>query len=321
MIRARGGASVVGARGPAFAAMLALVLAAGCAEDASGPTPGSPTFDGETALELVRRQVAFGPRVPGTPGHASQLGWMIARLDSLAPEVTADTFTHVTTGQDTLTLTNVVARFRPEESRRILLLAHWDTRPWSDAAPDSSLHQVPVPGANDGASGTAVLLHLAELLAQAPPPLGVDLLLTDGEDYGPTPDDMFLGAIRYAEGLAEMEVRPVYGVLLDMVGDADPLFPVEGYSAQYASVVVRKVWDAAERLGFGDTFPRRAGPPVGDDHIPLIEAGLATANIIDFSYGPGHAYWHTPDDVPENLSARTLGMVGQVVTELVYSGG
>ena len=166
-----------------------------------------------------------------------------------------------------------------------------------------------------------MLLHLAELLAQTPPPLGVDLLLTDGEDYGPTPDDMFLGAVRYADRLSEMEVRPVYGVLLDMVGDAEPLFPIEGYSAQYASVVVRKVWDAAERLGYADVFPRRAGPPVGDDHIPLIEAGLATANIIDFSYGPGHAYWHTPDDVPENLSAQTLGMVGQVVTELVYSGG
>ncbi len=301
--------------------LLALAPAVACSDEPSGPTPGSPAFDGAAAMELVERQVAFGPRVPGTTGHAAQLAWMIARLDSLAPEVATDTFIHVTTGEDTLTLTNVVARFRPEETRRILLLAHWDTRPWSDAAPDSSVHEVPVPGANDGASGTAVLLELADIFAQAPPPVGVDLLLTDGEDYGPTPEDMFLGAIRYAESLAEMEIRPVYGVLLDMVGDADPLFPVEGYSAQYASVVVRKVWDSAERLGYSDLFPRRAGPPVGDDHIPLIEAGLPTANVIDFSYGPGHAYWHTPDDVPAHVSARTLGIVGQVITELVYSGG
>ena len=301
--------------------LLVATGATACADELDGPTPGSPSFDGASAMELVERQVAFGPRVPGQRGHAAQLSWMIARLDSLAPEVTADTFPYVTTGGDSLTLTNVVARFRPEVERRILLLAHWDTRPWSDAAEDSSLHATPVPGANDGASGTAVLLHLATLLGEVPPPMGVDLLFVDGEDYGPTPDDMFLGAIRYAGGLDTLTSRPVYGVLLDMVGDADPLFPVEGYSAQYASVVVRKVWDAAERLGYADIFPRRAGQPIGDDHLPLIEAGLATANIIDFSYGPGHAFWHTPDDVPQNVSARTLGIVGQVVTELIYSGG
>lgn len=298
-----------------------LILALGCADVPTGPTPGSPEFSGAAAMELVQRQVSFGPRVPGTEGHAAQLGWMIARLDSLAPDVGADTFDVVTTRGDSLTLTNVLARFRPGATRRILLLAHWDTRPRSDQAADSALHDMPVPGANDGGSGTAVLLHLAELLAETAPPMGVDLLLVDGEDYGPGPEDMFLGARRYADGLAATDVRPVYGVLLDMVGDADPLFPVEGYSAQYASVVVRKVWDAAERLGYADWFPRGAGQPINDDHVPLIEAGLPTANVIDFAYGPGHAYWHTPDDVPEHVSARTLGMVGQVVTELIYSGG
>ena len=272
-------------------------------------------------MALVERQVAFGPRVPGTDGHARQLAWMIARLDSLAPDVQADTFTHVTASGDSLTLTNVLARFRPEEERRIVLLAHWDTRPRSDAAPDSTLHGVPIPGANDGASGTAVLLHLATLLAEAPPPMGVDLLFVDGEDYGPGADDMFLGAKRYAARLEDSDRRPVYGVLLDMVGDVDPRFPVEGFSQQYAPVVVRKVWDAAERLGYRDLFPRRAGDSIGDDHIPLIEAGLPTANIIDFDYGPGNAYWHTPDDVPAHVSARTLGIVGEVVTELLYSGG
>ncbi len=272
-------------------------------------------------MALVERQVAFGPRVPGTDGHAAQLGWMIARLDSLAPEVVADTFDVVTTQGDSLTLTNVQARFRPEATRRILLLAHWDTRPRSDQAADSALHDTPVPGANDGGSGTAVLLHLAELLAEVAPPMGVDLLFVDGEDYGPGPEDMFLGARRYADRLAARDDRPVYGVLLDMVGDADPLFPVEGFSAQYASVVVRKVWDAAERLGHAAAFPRRVGQSINDDHVPLIEAGLPTANVIDFAYGPGHAYWHTPDDVPEHVSARTLGMVGEVVTELIYSGG
>jgi glutaminyl-peptide cyclotransferase len=302
------------------ALLLVLVLAGGCADTPEGPTPGRPAFDGGPAMDLVHKQVAFGPRVPGTEGHARQLEWMLARLDSLAPEVEADTFRHVTTRGDTLTLTNVLARFLPEHPRRILLLAHWDTRPWSDQAADSSLHDVPVPGANDGGSGTAVLLHLATLLAEHDPPMGIDILLVDGEDYGPGLDDMLLGARHYASQLGD-ERRPIYGVLLDMVGDADPMFEIEGYSARFAPVVVRKIRSAAERLGYASSFPNRVGLDVVDDHVPLIEAGLPTANIIDFSYGPNNAYWHTPDDVPENMSAGTLEMVGEVVTELIYSGG
>jgi glutaminyl-peptide cyclotransferase len=182
------------------------------------------------------------------------------------------------------------------------------------------MRATPVPGANDGASGTAVLLHLAELLAASAPPMGVDLLFVDGEDYGPEIDDMFLGAIRYAERLPA-EGRPVYGVLLDMVGDADPLFPVEANSAEMAPIVVQKVWRAADRLGYDDYFPDGVGRRATDDHIFLNQAGLPTADVIDFVYGPGNAYWHTPDDTPEHVSASTLGMVGEVVTELIYSGG
>ena len=299
---------------------LAILLApAGCA-DAGAPTVDRPRFDGDAAFELVERQVAFGPRVPGTEGHARQLTWMIARLDSLAPEVAADTFPHVTTEGDSLTLVNVLGRFQPEQARRILLLAHWDTRPRSDEAQDSALMAEPVPGANDGASGTAVLLELARLFAGDPPPLGVDLLFVDGEDYGPGREDMFLGARRYASNLPERG-RPIYGLLLDMVGDADPSFPVESNSAQHAGVVVRKVWRAAEILGYRRYFPTAAGGAIYDDHIPLIEAGLPTANLIDLEYGPNNAFWHTPEDTPENVSATTLGMVGEVVAELVYSGG
>jgi len=294
---------------------------ASCGGDSpEGPTPGRPAFDGEAALELVRAQVGFGPRVPGTDGHARQLDWMLGRLDSLAPEVAADTFPHVTTTGDTLTLTNVWARFSPEASRRILLLAHWDTRPTSDQATDPAERDTPVPGANDGASGTAVLLQLAAIMATSPPPIGVDLLFVDGEDYGPGVEDMLLGARRYAETLPE-QGRPVYGVLLDMVGDADPRFPVEGFSAQFASAVVRKIWRAAERLGYEEYFPTGVGQNLTDDHVPLIEAGLSTANIIDFTYGPNNTYWHTPQDTPDNVSGSTLEMVGEVVTELVYSGG
>lgn len=302
--------------------LLTVALLAGCdgAEAPAGPTPGRLTFDGEAAMDLVREQVAFGPRVPGTPGHDAQLQWMLAKLAEETSEVVADTFSHVTTSGDSLTLVNVLARFAPDARRRILLLAHWDTRPTSDQSTDSSLHSVPVPGANDGASGTAVLLALAPLLARTPPPMGVDLLFVDGEDYGPGVDDMLLGARRFAATLPD-DPRPVYGVLLDMVGDAEPSFPVEGFSAQHANAVVQKVWRAAERLGYRNWFPTTVGRNLTDDHVPLIEAGIPTANIIDFDYGPGNRYWHTPDDLPEHVSAATLGMVGEVVTELIYSGG
>ena len=304
-----------------FVVPLLLGLATACAEPGvEGPTPGRPLFDGERALALVETQVAFGPRVPGTPGHEAQAAWMIARLDSLAGEVVVDSFVHTAADGNELKLVNVLARFRPEQTRRILFLAHWDTRPTSDQAADSAQKLIPVPGANDGGSGTAVLLELARLLVESPPPMGVDILLVDGEDYGPGVEDMFLGSRRYAAALPEVG-RPIYGLLLDMVGDADPLFPVEANSAEYAPIVVRKVQRVAVRLGYQAYFPTGVGARVGDDHIPLIEAGLPTADIIDLSYGPGNAYWHTPDDNLDHVSALTLEIVGEVVAELIYSGG
>jgi len=285
--------------------------------------PGRPRFDGAAALTLVERQVAFGPRIPGTSGHADQLAWMRTTLDSLADDLVVDSFTVVASASDTLHLTNLVARFRPAEARRILLLTHWDTRPISDQAKEPARRGIPVPGANDGGSGTAVLMGLAGLFHGQAPPMGVDLLFVDGEDYGPSATDMFFGSQRYADQLPPPGTpgRPVYGVLLDMVGDVDARFPVEGYSAQYARPVVNKVWGTARRLGYADVFPETVGGEIGDDHVPLIGAGLPTADVIDFSYGPGNAWWHTPEDTPDHVSAASLEKVGEVMAELIYSGG
>jgi Zn-dependent M28 family amino/carboxypeptidase len=245
---------------------------------------------------------------------------MLGLLEEQADSVELQTLKHITAGGDTLPLTNVLARFNLEATQRILLLTHWDTRPWSDMSPDPAERDTPVPGANDGGSGTAVLLHLAELMAQDPPPGGVDLLFVDGEDYGPGTEDMFIGSQHFADRLpAELPWR--YGVLLDMVGDQDPLFPVEAYSAEYAPQVAQRVWRVAQELGFSRYFPTRVGPRVVDDHLALNRAGLPTVDIIDFEYGPGNRLWHTPRDTPENTSSETLRMVGEVVTELVYRGG
>jgi len=303
-----------------FLVSLLLVTACSLPDNEQGPTPGAPTFDGRKAMALVDTQVAFGPRVPGMPGHAAEAAWMIARLDSVADAVQVDTFAIQFPSGKTLHLTNVLAKFRPQETRRILFLTHWDTRPQADQDPDSANRDKPIPGANDGGSGTAVLLELADLLADTAPPMGIDLLFVDGEDYGPGTKEMFLGAERYASRL-DSASRPIYGVLLDMVGDADPNFPVEANSAQAAPIVVQKFRRAAAGLGYQKYFPDRVGPSVYDDHIPLLQAGLPTIDVIDFQYGPDNRYWHTLQDTPEHMSASTLGMVGQVVVELIYSGG
>ena len=316
--------------GSGASALFLSVLLVGCGEgkrESEDEDPGSaagsgehPTFSGQRAYALVEKQLAFGPRVPGTEGHEAQARWMVEYLSERAALVVADTFRHTTSAGASLEMANIFARFEPDLERRLLLLTHWDTRPQADQSPDSAERHLPVPGANDGGSGTAILLELADLMAGEAPPVGVDLLFTDGEDYGPGTEDMFLGARHFANSLTP-DRRPAYAVLLDMVGDRDPSFPPEAYSVEYASDVVRRVWGIASDLGYSAYFPLRVGSRILDDHLSLNEAGIPTINIIDFDYGPDHRFWHTLEDRAENVSASTLEMVGSIVTTLVYRGG
>lgn len=299
-----------------------LLLAAGCA-DAGGDevhTRAAPPFPADAAFGLVERQVAFGPRVPGTPGHAAQLEWMSNLLRESADTLIVQRFRQPLSSGDTLEMANLFARFQPALADRVLLVAHWDTRPQADNDPVPANRSQPIPGANDGGSGVAVLLELARLMAGRPPPIGVDILLTDGEDFGPGSDDMYLGARYFAANLPP-GYSPLYGVLIDLVGDKSPRFPVEGYSSHYAPEVVARVWDLARELGYGDVFPSSSGGHINDDHVPLNEAGIRTIDIIDFDYGPGNRYWHSLQDVPANMSAESLGIVGSVLAELIYRGG
>lgn len=282
--------------------------------------PPVPDFDGAAAHKLVEQQVSFGPRVPGTEGHARQLAWMEEYLSQRADTLIVQNFTHQTEGGKTLELTNLFARFRPELPDRVLYLAHWDTRPTADQDPDTALQDQPILGANDGASGTAVLLQLADVLSRHSPPIGVDLLFVDGEDYGPRGRDMYLGSTYFAANLLP-GYRPLYGVLVDMVGDRDPVFPIEAYSQQYAPEVVQRVWRVADELGYGRIFRRSPGFAIEDDHIPLNRAGIRTINIIDFDYGPGNRYWHTHQDILQNTGPKGLEAVGRVLTTLVFRGG
>lgn len=307
--------------GPLLLLILAACSDAGGSDSASlGEAVERPAFGAERAFSMLEQQVAFGPRIPGSPGHTKQLEWMRSYLAERADTVIAQPFSHTTKGGQTLRMTNLFARFRPEAAERVLLVAHWDTRPLANESRNPADRLLPVPGANDGASGTAVLLELAELFRKQPPPIGVDLLLVDGEDFGPTTDDMFLGARYFAANLPS-GYSPLYGILLDMVGDRELRFPIEGFSAQYAPEVVRRVWEVARQMGYGDVFVNEQTGAISDDHVPLNQAGIRTIDIIDLDYGPGNRYWHTPQDVPANTSARSLGVVGEVVAELIYRGG
>lgn len=290
------------------------LFAAGITAPAAGQPPD---FSGEAAYRHVRTQVGFGPRFVGSEGHARQREWMIAHLRARADTVVLQQFTHRFGDGETRELTNIIARFKPDTAERVLLLTHWDTRSVADEEEDRSRRRRPIPGANDGASGTAVLLELADVLSRHPPPSGVDLLFIDGEDFGP--DDMFLGAEHFADNLPPEQERPRYGILLDMVGDADPWFPQEENSRRYAPDLLRRVWDTAARLGYGDMFVREEVPAVIDDHVPLNEAGLPTIDIIDPDYGPDSRYWHTLDDDLPNTSPRGLEAVGRVLLALLFA--
>jgi glutaminyl-peptide cyclotransferase len=276
-------------------------------------------FDGRAALELVERQVAFGPRVPNTPAHGAALEFLRDYLSARADSVTLEEFQHVPLQGDTLRLVNVIASFAPAASRRVLLAAHWDTRPVAERDPDPHQRSLPIPGANDGASGVAVLLALADVLFANPlPDHGVDLVLLDGEDYGHEPgtlrprvEDMFLGAREFARRHADY--RPVLGILLDLVGDHDPVFRQEGYSLQYAPELVRLVWVAAADLGYAAFEACRQGQ-ITDDHLFLNRAGIRTAAILDLDYDA----WHTQQDGAANVSAGTLDVVGDVLVEILY---
>lgn len=314
---------------------IALVAALGCSQDGANrdaaaattaqpaPQVAMPDFNADSAHSLLRRQVAFGPRVPGTKPHADQLAWMREYLKARADSITIQPIAHAAKGGKTVQMYNVIAHFNPTATKRVLFLAHWDTRKTADQEYTEENRNTPIPGANDGASGVAVLMILADMFKQQRPPIGVDLLFTDGEDW--ERDDMYIGAKHFAVHAQQTGYKPLYGVLIDMIADTDPKFPVEGFSAQYAPEVVDRVWRVAEQLGFAANFPRTQGGALNDDHVPLNDVGIHTIDIIDFEYGPsmqtGGAYWHTLQDTVENTAPLGLGIVGKVLAYLAYSGG
>ena len=300
--------------------LLALTITSCSGSDASG-RPGAsavttPTgFDGAAAMGYVRAQLGFGARVPGTPAHRAAGDWLVAELAKRADTVYVQEWTHTTADGQRLPMRNIVARFAPAAERRVLYLAHWDSRPRSEKATDPAQRALPVPGANDGASGVAILLGVADALKARPASVGVDLVLVDGEDWGDfdTNTDVLIGAHYFAEHLPSAGYAPLFGVLWDMVGDAFPLFLYESNSMQAAPEVVQRVWSTAARLGHAAVFQTREYGPITDDHLPLIQKGLRVIDVIDLDY-PWH---HTPEDTADKVSQRTLQIVGDVALTLL----
>jgi len=297
-----------------FLLLLCTVLSlAACDRKPSGP---KTAFNGETALGYVRTQLAFGPRIPGTEGARQTGDWITAQMRVRADSVIEQRWNHVTARGDTLPMRNILARFRPAATERVLYIAHWDTRPVADRSTNPGDRTMPVPGANDGASGVAVLMAVADVLKGTPPAYGVDLLFVDGEDYGefgPPVVDALIGSTWFASHLPSPGYQPIFGVLWDMVGDRNLNIYQEGYSSQQAPEIVARVWQTAGDLGYGSFFISRNGGPIMDDHVPLLQKGLRVIDVIDIDYDDHHR----PTDTFDKVSAKSLQIVGDVATALV----
>lgn len=292
--------------------------------------PATPGFNADSAYAFVQRQVDFGPRVPGTQQHAACADWIVAKLKGYGAEVIEQHATVKAYNGKELPLRNIIARFNSEAKDRILLLAHYDTRPIADK--DSERPHEPILGANDGGSGVGVLLELARHLGGKQHGPGIDLLFTDVEDYGQPsgsfqPDEKSidtwaLGSQYFAKNPHVQGYTARYGILLDMCGAKDARFYREAISMQFASGIVHKVWRTAESLGFGDRFVQETKYFVGtDDHLPINkQLRIPTIDIIEFNAGTNafHPSWHTHADDMSVIDAATLDVVGRTVLETIW---
>ena len=298
-----------------------------CGGEPQPATPGNADFDAASAYGFVKTQVEFGPRVPGTPAHAACADWFVKTLKQWTPDVTVQAFKARAFDGRPLEGRNIIASFDKDKKDRILLCAHWDSRPFADHDPDPANHFKPVMGANDGASGVGILLEIARCLAVRKPVLGVDILLLDLEDFGEhanwrgsSEDSWGLGSQYWSKNLHKPGYRARFGILLDMVGGGGAVFPNEGTSLYYAPAVVKKIWDTARGLGLGKYFIETESDSLIDDHVYINQyARIPTADIIDYDSRRGGfpSSWHTVGDTLDKIDRDTLAAVGRTVLAVV----
>lgn len=318
--------------------ILTLALCIGCSEkkDTSAKTQKHTDsysevadFNGDSAYRHIAAQVEMGPRVPGSDAHSECRQYIENMLRHYgADTVISQTFTTKAFTGDMLTLTNITGKINNKADRRILLAAHWDTRPWAEHDSNSDARQRPIPGANDGGSGVGVLLELARVLKSAPADIGIDLVFFDGEDYGNSStwgnsdETWCLGSQYWADNNSYTEAtRPAYGIVLDMVGGKNAKFHREVSSNVNAPEIVDKVWDIARRSGKGGTFVNSLGGNIIDDHLQLNRAGIPSIVIIESNNPRTRSFnptWHTQSDDLSNIDRKSLKNVGQTILNLIY---
>ena len=280
-----------------------------------------PRFDEDHAFSYLVAQCDFGPRNPGSDGYYACLDYLITELDQSANEIILQDFSYQERRYNKkYNLENIIARFNPDAEFQTVISAHWDTRPWADQEDLRQDRDQPIIGANDGASGVAILLELAKIMGENPPPIGVNLVFFDGEDMGvPGENETYCQGSRFFAKNLPIP-RPNEAINLDMVGDKQLVLPIERYSLEYHPKLVRHLWDRAKEMGL-DAFIGRVDYAIYDDHIPLNEiAGIPSIDLIDFKYPNSYAnFWHTMNDIPENCSEESLGQVGDLMVDYIYN--
>jgi hypothetical protein len=321
--------------------IIPILLASGCNRPGSKEKPAEtiiqetsiiiPAFNADSALYFVKAQTDFGPRVPGSKAHAECAAWLKGKLLQSTQDVMVQDFkTRVYSGE-VYSGKNIIATFNPEARARIMLCAHWDSRPYADHDPDPAKRNEPVMGANDGASGVGVLLELARILKDHKPNVGVDIVFFDLEDYGPPQDKQDkaanehwgLGSQHWSRNPHRPDYRARFVILLDMVGAPGAKFRKEGFSMYFAPDKVKKVWDIARGLGYQDYFADETGGYINDDHYFINEIiKIPAIDIIhldpESSNGSFFDYWHTTGDTFDRIDKETLRVVGEVVTKVVF---
>ena len=280
-----------------------------------------PVFNGDAAFTHLVAQCDFGPRNPGSVGHQKALDYFLNVLTTLADTVSTQSFTEIMPrSKQKVEMHNIIAQFNPKAKKQIMISAHWDTRPWGDRSLSIMRKDQPILGANDGASGVAILLELAKVLHDNPQKIGVNLVLFDAEDFGSSGDSWSYckGSQYFAKNLPI--TLPEYAINLDMVGDANLEIYIERISYKQNPSLVLDLWGLAEELKLSG-FKKMAKYSIFDDHVTLYElAGIPAVDIIDFDYPDEKTnYHHTYNDIVENCSPESLRQVGTLMVHHIYN--
>lgn len=309
----------------AFSGLSMLLSACGSAANSGGTVDSAGAcennvrhkveFDADSAYSYVKRQVSFGPRVPNSDAHCKTGDWLVAELRRHGADVIEQTSVVKAFDGTRLNMRNIIGQFNAEAKERVLLLAHWDCRPWADNDPDESKRKLPVDGANDGASGVGVLLEVARALGSNNPTRGVDIAFVDDEDWGVTDNDesWCLGSRYLANNPIKSGWCPSEVILLDMVGGVGAEFRPEYISVTNAGSLVEKIWACAAKSGYANWFVNEPAGAITDDHVEFIKVGIPAINIIELGDSGFNERWHTTHDNMDGIDVNTLKAVGQTV--------